>query len=537
MKKLKIISLLIVTCMLVTLIPTAITAESTHSTVTGVISLPEGEKAPSGGVKITLVIGTDNLTPSNNKDDVSISQEIIIPKGQNSISYSIMVPKSSNAKAKYSVFYTAEGNYAPFGWYSDKGTTAIKNNRSQIDINAGNVKNVNIELLKGKSISGKIILGNKKTTLTDDMTYKVTAIQKGSDNNSSDDDIIITKEVTIPSGKNEAGYELIVPLNTSGKGYIVYYTYKNNGYTEAGYYNINGTSRSESRVTLIDVSNTVTGINLVTLPFTVISGRLYLPEGDRAPNSGVEAIITAQNPGKSTAASDDFSIMKNFTIKKGESYVNYSLSVPVSETDYVLSYTVSKDTGYITQGYYHEDGTVQSRSRAKGIKAGEEPVKNINLRILKKGAPTATPTPTPTPKPSDDKYDLNGDGHVNVFDLLELAQEIVNRYKKEGFDKDLEQYKGKKLDKKDLDIIRDVFRPFTNNKYKVKWFNSLNQLFDFDIDWDWEDFQYLKKQTGSSLKDLDWEKYWEYWKTCRDTKPGQEKNNGNKNGWLKKGKK
>ena len=437
MNKSRFLSVLTIVCLLVTLFPTAAVAQTAYSSVTGSVSLPGSETAPAGGVKVSILVGTNNNTPNNKSDDVEVTYDITIPQGQNSHSFSMMIPKSSSSAAKYTVFYTVGNNYAPFGWYSETGTVAIKDKRTQINVNAGNVSNVNIQLLPGKIISGKIILGNTKTALPREMKYTLTAIQKGSNNSTADDDIIITKEITVPAGHSEAAYQLIVPLNSSGSGYIVYYNYQNDGYKEAGYYHTSGTTRTENTVTLIDVSNVVSGINLTTVPFTVIYGRLYLPDGNVAPNNGIEAIITALNKGASTANTDEFSFMLYVIIAKATYFVDYRIAVPVVALDYTVSYTVSKNSGYISEGFYNTEDTVSQASRATLLDISDNPVGNVNLRILKKAtpAPTVTPSPYPTPIPgSDAKYDVNDDGYVNVFDLLDLAKVIVRKYEKEGFD-------------------------------------------------------------------------------------------------------
>ena len=287
MKRLRILSMLIVICLAAGFIPIASVAETSHSMLSGVLSLPDGDKAPSGGVKITLNVYTDNATASNKNDDVAFTRTLTIPKGEKSLNYSLMVPKSTNKAARFSISYTVENGYAPFGYYSSKGTTAIKAEQTLIKLNDGDKSGINIELLPGKTISGKIIMGNKKTAPSEDMLFTVTAVQEGANTKSTDDDIIISKEVKINKGKKEADYVLTVPLNKAGSGYKVYYTYKDGTYTETGYYHKNGTTRNTGRVTLIDVGNTVTGINLTTLPFTNISGKVILPDNDKARKTGL----------------------------------------------------------------------------------------------------------------------------------------------------------------------------------------------------------------------------------------------------------
>ena len=92
----------------------------------------------------------------------------------------------------------------------------------------------------------------------------------------------------------------------------------------------------------------------------------------------------------------------------------------------------------------------------------------------------------------------------------------MNKYEHEGFDKDLSNEKHD-MDYQDLKVW-DVFKPFTNNKYKTKWFNNVKGWFNcgWDYNWkrlkdyDWKDFNWEdligKIMTGKTGKDFDWEK-------------------------------
>jgi len=520
MKRSRILSLLLVVCFVAGFIPVVAMAETSHSMLSGVISLPDGDKAPSGGVKITLTVYTDNTTASNEKDDVSFTRTLTIPKGAKNLNYSVMVPKSTNKKAGFSVSYTVENGYAPFGYYSSKGTTAIKAEQTLIKLNEGDKSGINIELLPGKKISGKIIMGNKEAAPSNDMLFTVTAIQEGSKANSTDDDIIVSKEVKVQKGKTEAAYDLTVPLNNAGSGYKVYYKYKDGTYEETGYYHKNGTSRKEGKVTLIDVGNTVTGINLTTLPFTNISGKVILPDNDKAPKDGIDIEVKAYNNGSLTDSSDDFYIVETVKIAKDSSSKSYTMTVPVKDTGYIISYEVDKKTGYVTTGYYGKNGTQSSKSRASVVDVDEEAVSGINLTLLETEKPKPTPTPTPKPKPKpekDDKYDLNGDGSVDVYDLLELANAIVKQYDKddywERFRKSRESWNWGDLKEKDLEVIKEAFKPFDNNSYKMKWFNNINQWFknwNFNWNWNWQDHN--KWYDKDDWKNFDWTDFdWNGW--------------------------
>ena len=529
MKRLRIFSLLLVVCLTAGFIPAAAIAETSYSTLSGVLSLPNGDTAPTGGVKITLNVYTDNATPSNEKDDVSFSRTLTIPKGEKSLSYSVMVPKSANRNAGFSVsYYTVENGYAPFGYYSSKGTTAIKAEQTLIKLNEGDKRGINIGLLPGKSISGKIIMGNTKTAPSEEMFFTVTAVQEGANTKSTDDDIIISKEVKINKGKTEAEYVLTVPLNKAGSGYKVYYTYKDGTYNETGYYHKNGTTRNEGRVTLIDVGNTVTGINLTTLPFTNISGKVMLPDKDKAPKDGIEVEVKAYNNGSLTADSDDFYISRTVKIAKDASSKSYTMTVPVKDTGYVVSYEVDKKTGYVAAGYYSKNGTQSSKSRASAVNADEKAVSGIDLTLLKTAKPTPTPTPapkpTPKPKPApkpkpnpDDKYDINGDGSIDVYDLIELAKAIVKQYDKRDYWENLSKNrKWADLKEKDLEIIKEAFKPFDNNKYNMKWFINIKQWYkkwNFNWDWNWQNYNnWFNNYKWGNLdwNDFDWDA-WNHW--------------------------
>lgn len=499
MKMKRILSLLLSVCLLILLMPVNSIAANGYSTVSGVISLPGNDVAPSGGVKVKLTIGTDNNTHDNKNDDKSVTTELTITKGQKSIAYSIQVPKSQNTKAKYYVYYTAENGYAPFGWYNKDKTTAVKEKRTLIDLNTGDVSGINIELLPGRPISGKIIFGNSSVKPMNDLKFTVTAVQEGTKANSADDDIIISKEVVLKAHTGIAAYELIVPVNDPGKGYKVYYTFENQGYKETGYYHKDGTSRDAGRVTLIDVANTVKGIDLNTLPFTNITGKISLPGKDKAKTNGLEIKITAFNSGSDSSASDDFSFSKAVTISKDSSSAFYALTVPVVSTDYIISYEiVTKNTEYENKGFYNKAKTEKDKKNATPIRVGNTNIAGIDLEILRKTDPKPAPPSKPNPE-IPEKYDVNGDGYVNILDLLDLAKVLAEKYEKEGFKINPEEYRNRIPDKKELDAIRKALKPFFSKQPGPKLHNIPGKGSDFDSE-SWFD-KFLKewkaKDSGS----------------------------------------
>lgn len=84
---------------------------------------------------------------------------------------------------------------------------------------------------------------------------------------------------------------------------------------------------------------------------------------------------------------------------------------------------------------------------ATPVKTTNKALTGVDIDILSKKTNTK-----PDPKKDEDefikRYDVNDDGYVNVFDIVDLAKAIVGQYEKEGFDKDLSQYKNRKLEEK-----------------------------------------------------------------------------------------
>lgn len=491
MKIRKILSLVLAVLLLLPLFSVQSISAETYSTISGIVSLPGNDVAPSGGVKVKLTVVTDNKTPGKKHDDKLVSSEVTIAAGKKSAAYSLIVPRSQNAKAQYYVYYTAENGYAPFGWYNKEKTTAVKAKRTPIDLNTGNVTGVNIELLPGKTISGDIIFGNRQVKPMNDLKFTVTAIQEGSNANSSDDDIIVTKEVVLKAGNSSVPYKLVVPLNDPNNGYKVYYTFESQGYKETGYYYKNGTSRDAARATRIDVANTVEDIDLTTLPFTNITGKISLPGKDKAKTNGLEIKITAFNSGSDSSASDDFSFSKAVTISKDSSSASYALTVPVVSTDYIISYEiVTKNTEYENKGFYNKAKTEKDKKNATPIRVGNTNIAGIDLELLRKTDPKPAPPSKPNPE-IPEKYDVNGDGYVNILDLLDLAKVLAEKYEKEGFKINPEEYRNRIPDKKELDAIRKALKPFFSKQPGPKLHNIPGKGSDFDFE-SWFD-KFLKE--------------------------------------------
>ncbi|MDI9481647.1 MAG: hypothetical protein GX383_03460 [Clostridium sp.] len=138
--------------------------------------------------------------------------------------------------------------------------------------------------------------------------------------------------------------------------------------------------------------------------------------------------------------------------------------------------------------------------------------------------------------------------------MLELAKAIVKQYDKDDYwDKLKKNRKWADLKEKDLDVIKEAFKPFDNNRYQMKWFNNINQWYknwNFNWNWqncyDWYDKDYWEEWRKSYNKDKDDDdddrEDWENWYKWYD-KDGWEdwnewyKNKGNRNKNANKNKK
>ena len=113
-------------------------------------------------------------------------------------------------------------------------------------------------------------------------------------------------------------------------------------------------------------------------------------------------------------------------------------------------------------------------------------------------------------------------------DLLELARAIVRQYDKDDYWENLR--KNKKwgdLKEKDLEIIKEAFKPFDNNRYKMKWFNNINQWFknwnnNFNWNWNWQDcYNWYDKDDWD---DFDWDDWYKWYKDNGNSNKDKNKN-------------
>lgn len=122
--------------------------------VNGIISLPKGDTAPKGGITIGVKASSDNGTPNNYKDDYVNNDFVSILSGGSSAKYSIPVKKGKSYKVSY--FICSNTSVYVLNGYRDAYGTAYDYNKAKL-ISSSNASEVNLVLIKGKSIENIII--------------------------------------------------------------------------------------------------------------------------------------------------------------------------------------------------------------------------------------------------------------------------------------------------------------------------------------------------------------------------------------------
>ena len=360
--------------------------------ISGIISLPEGKTAPTGGMQIRVNLENDNGTPDDFMDDINFLEYINIPEGQNSISYSVPVV-ANISYAKYVVSYSinSEYGYVQHGYYSTKGTTPSRRASSLVDVSDGSRSDINLNILEANLISGIISLPDGDTAPKGGMEIFIVANYR-SNIPDNPNDILGSVNAKIPEGENSVSYSIPVPANSPGSGYRVEYHFvltKYSGYWERAYYSTKGTTSQYNEATLVDVSEgNKDSINLEILNARIISGTISLPDGHAAPEGGIQGIIWV------TISNNQVPIIgvmypTRINIPEGQNQADYSLNAPPNHlaengyySKYRVMYTLDPNYGYFSEGWYSVDGTKPIRSMSTPFDVNNEDVEGINLDVL-----------------------------------------------------------------------------------------------------------------------------------------------------------
>ncbi|MCX7747875.1 MAG: S-layer homology domain-containing protein [Clostridia bacterium] len=340
--------------------------------ISGTVSLPAGEKAPEEGIKVDVFI--------NNVRGLVIdelSSKIIIPAGSDSVEYLLAVPGED--EDKYSICYRITSNdpqtnkYVRLGYYAANGTVAYSSLASRITATDGDIANINLQLIKGKVISGKISLPDENIAPSQGIWVRIEVQERNKIESISNSAIILP-------GNHYAEYTVAVPdvqENTYSIGYNLYSSDPLNCYFRGGYYSEEGMTADRTEASQISVkSGDVSGIDLQVMKGKRISGKLSLPDGITLQSGGRYISIYCSNTkysGWGTALLDS----------SGSAV--FEIVVPKNEPNdgYVLSYYSSYNTNRIVaEGYYGGNKSTTIKEKALKIDVSQGDIKGIEFTII-----------------------------------------------------------------------------------------------------------------------------------------------------------
>lgn len=299
-------------------------------TISGKISLPDGKTAPRGGIEIKVVAGY--------KNNEYYTDYITIEEGKTSSNFEVAA-YANDSNNKYILHYNILGDmdgFFSYGFFNGAGTTINIENADPIDIRHNDVSNIQLPILKGRTISGTIKLPDNRTAPEGGIKVQVFAESKDQENNYS-------SMVKIDQEKNSADYFLLVP--DENKSYYVNYFTIASGYVRSGYFQGINTVVEHENASIINVnSNKASGVDLTLITAKTFMGTVSLPYGT-APKDGVRVMVTAQSTG-----SEDLSISTYVTIKEGFNSADYKIPVPLNSGWYTISY-YTEEKGYVKEGF------------------------------------------------------------------------------------------------------------------------------------------------------------------------------------------
>ncbi|MCX7922660.1 MAG: carboxypeptidase regulatory-like domain-containing protein [Clostridia bacterium] len=185
-------------------------------TISGTIALPGVDVAPQGGMSLELISKIYNNTATGGDIGYGTSIWVKIPEGNKSASYTITVPDSivGTYKLIYRLSEQPETNYIREAYYSSNGTVLGFEAATALDLSNGNLSGINMDLIKGKVISGVVKLPSGYAPAGGTGV----SIRGWSDNGTEfdgKDDISVWSDTEIFEGKNFANYTLVVPCNSN----------------------------------------------------------------------------------------------------------------------------------------------------------------------------------------------------------------------------------------------------------------------------------------------------------------------------------
>lgn len=299
------------------------------------------------------------------------------------------------------------------------------------------------------SIQGKIVLPGSDVAPDDGLFVTIECI---SDIGTADtaDDLHTVTAVVLMEGSREGQFTINVPYTASAeKNPKFEISYKITApspyrYWERGYFALGGIQYFKEGQMKFPEGN-VSNLIITPIRAAEISGTVGLPSYDKN-QSVVEVDITAKTTGTLNTDSDDYEAKARVSIDQSEA--KYMLRVPatVAAAGYTVKYeTTSSD--YEEQGWYSDTGTVETSDKATKVDVSNGNSKNISLQLIE--------IDTNPENPPACRFDINGDGKVDVKDHIMLARSMGSVKKfVEAFDLNEDGI----IDVKDLKLLKNEMR-------------------------------------------------------------------------------
>lgn len=306
--------------------------------VSGAVSLPNENLAPSGGIELIV----QALYNTVDGYEIIDSNTLTIEEGENSESYSLNVINDEIDRyvIRYSIKDDNINDYAHYGFYSKNGTKGDWDFATEINVGESDLSCIDLELLQCKIISGNISLPNDEVAPAGGIELRIIASE----------DAYSDEILTINEGESSTDYSIKVPDTEETSYYYVYYSISsdNADYVQRGYYNKYNTVYERGERTYINIKqDDTTNINLELITGIPISGQVSLPNGEVVSYvQGIELDIEAEG---------DYYFSDSITIETRKNSANYTVIVPNTgrQEEYVMGYYSynNKIKGYVNEQY------------------------------------------------------------------------------------------------------------------------------------------------------------------------------------------
>lgn len=316
--------------------------------IQGVMSLPSGILAPEGGIEVYFIARSKNY-------ENYYRSRYLIPAGQNGIKYSEKVIPDA-----YQISYeTTNDDYVRKCYYSDHDNPFNKEGAPYIDMKNSDLNNININIVKGVTISGTISLPN--AIISNSICFNV-IVGKDNENYST--------FISIPEGEESVNYSIRVPV---GVYYVWYEIYQKN-YDNKRYFGEHGMVAYPDKPTALNVTSDLNNINMTLAYKNTISGTVSLPSGTIASGSAITLSVSAV--GK-TQGSDKI-YHQTITIPVGKSSSDYKLELPADS--YVLY--MNGMSPATERKYYTAKGMVTELNQATLLQVDDNNLEKINMTFV-----------------------------------------------------------------------------------------------------------------------------------------------------------